>query len=259
VPDWTAPRRYRISWAQSAPERFPLVGSFVKFLRETIEKQMEDVVYSPSAGMLFLDSAQASTQRPRVAYRLDIFELAMKGAMVGRIAKIGPALTKQQDNAVHVRNVLQWHREVRRLAFDTDTCRYPEPVNRVDAFMRLAALAFNLVNEHTTTTPYLRALELLEKLADGPLAGPDWDAVKRSRILELVPQEHRICFTYEGHIALVPEASRPGDCIAVLVGYEYAVTLTPLEHGRFTYIGSAHLLDVLDGRCHLEPRKLILR
>ena len=262
VPDWTAPRRYRITWSPVTPLRLPFVGDFFKAVGESIIDQIDHVAHNPVAGTLFLDSVQATNQRPRVGYRLNLFELAIKGATVGRIASIAPALTKQQDDAAHVRAILAWHRDTRRLAYTTHTHRYPDPLDRVDAFTRLAALAFNLVNKHPTTASYLRHLELLEKYdAPGgpPMTGPDWGATTETRIMELVPQEHRICFTHEGHLALVPEASRPGDYIAVLPSYKYAVVLTALEHGRFTYIGGAHVLDVVDGRCRLEPQKFILR
>lgn len=85
----------------------------------------------PSTSIAFADTASlvsddwcrpcaaqiSSTQHPRIASRLSLFELTMKGAMVGRVASIASAFAKQRDDVVHAQNVLQWHREVRRPAF----------------------------------------------------------------------------------------------------------------------------------------------
>ena len=256
VPDWTAPRRYRVTWARSAPERFPPVKNFVECNRKTIISQLECVIHNPVAGTLFLDRTQTTVQRPRVSYRLNAFELAMKGAMVGSVTSLSPALTQQKSDSAHVRNILQWHRDIRSLAFHTHSRHHPDPLMRVSAVIRTAALAFNLVNQHTTIIPYLHNLESLERhTRDYTTLG----AARQSRMLELVPQHHRICFTHEGHIALVPEASQPGDCVAVLVGYEYSVVLRPLEQGRFKYVGGAHVIDVIDGKCRLDLQKFIVR
>jgi hypothetical protein len=56
VPDWTAPRRYRITWSPVAPLRLPFVGNFFTAVGESIIDQVDHVAHNPVAGTLFLDS-----------------------------------------------------------------------------------------------------------------------------------------------------------------------------------------------------------
>ena len=61
-------------------------------------------------------------------------------------------------------------------------------------------------------------------------------------------------------MALVPEGTRADDELALLPGYEYAVVLSPLGvMDRYRYVGSAHVLDVLDGKARAGLRRVILR
>ena len=173
VPDWTARRRYRISLAQSAHERFPRVGDFIHSVRQRVSQQIDSIVHNATAGTLFLDATQASMQRFRVSFTNS--ELALKGAMIGTVSSLTPSLTKVPDDNTHVRNVLDWHRTVRSFAFTTHSARHPDAVERVYGAIRLLTIAYFLVNsqlETTATIPsYLHDLSLLQRIHDA--AGGD--------------------------------------------------------------------------------------